>query len=102
MEKGEITKDGFLSLNVMEAEDNDGDTEDLWITLNSMGYNKALQLDEVSLPELANLPVIVDFNKSEIIFPVLASGTYIFFISPKKCVLALYFLSESKNIVSFF
>ncbi|PVD23948.1 hypothetical protein C0Q70_17224 [Pomacea canaliculata] len=46
MEKGEITKDGFLSLNVMEAEDNDGDTEDLWITLNSMGYNKALQLDE--------------------------------------------------------
>lgn len=33
----------------MEAEDNDGDTEDLWVTLNTMGYNKNLQLDEVNV-----------------------------------------------------
>ena len=44
---GEITKRGFITLNEMEAQDNDGDTEDLWITLNNMGYNKALEMDEV-------------------------------------------------------
>ena len=31
----------------MEAEDNQGDTDDLWVTLSNMGYNKGLQLDEV-------------------------------------------------------
>lgn len=32
----------------MEAEDANGDVEDLWITLTSMGMNKALIMDEVS------------------------------------------------------
>lgn len=47
MKNGEVTKAGFIRLNEMEAEDNDGDTEDSWITLNNMGYNKSLILDEV-------------------------------------------------------
>jgi len=42
---GQITRQGFLQLNQMEAEDND---DDLWITLNAMGYNNALVMDEVS------------------------------------------------------
>ena len=33
----------------MEADDNEGDTEELWVTLSSMGFNKALNLDEVRL-----------------------------------------------------
>ena len=41
---GQITRQGFLQLNQMEAEDND---EDLWITLSAMGYNSALVMDEV-------------------------------------------------------
>jgi len=41
---GQITRHGFIQLNEMEAEDND---EDLWITLNTMGYNNALVMDEV-------------------------------------------------------
>ena len=41
---GQITRQGFLQLNQMEAEDND---EDLWITLSAMGYNNSLVMDEV-------------------------------------------------------
>jgi len=41
---GQITRQGFLQLNQMEAEDND---EDMWITLSAMGYNSALVMDEV-------------------------------------------------------
>ncbi|KAL8621693.1 hypothetical protein ACOMHN_024664 [Nucella lapillus] len=51
---GEITKRGFIALNEMEAKDNDGDTEDLWITLNNMGFNRALQMDE-ACPFLLNV-----------------------------------------------
>ena len=32
----------------MEAEDSNGEVDDLWITLSSMGFNKALIMDEVS------------------------------------------------------
>lgn len=48
LENGEITKQGFIELNEMEAEDAQGDVEDLWITLTSMGMNKGLIMDEVS------------------------------------------------------
>jgi len=44
---GQITRQGFLQLNQMEAEDND---EDLWITLSATGYNSALVMDEVCRP----------------------------------------------------
>lgn len=46
LEDGEITKAGFLQLNELEAEDSEGDSEDLWTTLTSMGYNKQLVMDQ--------------------------------------------------------
>ncbi|XP_015775882.1 PREDICTED: EF-hand calcium-binding domain-containing protein 7-like [Acropora digitifera] len=47
MKDDEITLEGFLELNTMEAQDADGDPNDLWVTLGNMGYNKALELDQV-------------------------------------------------------
>ncbi|XP_012386035.1 EF-hand calcium-binding domain-containing protein 7 isoform X2 [Dasypus novemcinctus] len=44
--KNELTRQGFMDLNLMEANDREGDPSDLWVTLNSMGYNKALELTE--------------------------------------------------------
>ncbi|KAI0209505.1 EF-hand calcium-binding domain-containing protein 7 [Lamellibrachia satsuma] len=46
MKDDELTKKGFIELNQMEADDNQGDVEDLWVTLNFMGYNKMLEMDE--------------------------------------------------------
>lgn len=48
MKDDEITLKGFLDLNLMEAQDADGDPYDLWLTLENMGYNKALELDQAS------------------------------------------------------
>ncbi|XP_076440362.1 EF-hand calcium-binding domain-containing protein 7-like isoform X2 [Babylonia areolata] len=61
MKEGEISKLGFIQLNEMEAEDNEGDTDDLWITLNNMGFNRALQMDE-ACPFL--LSVFAEFGKA--------------------------------------
>ncbi|KAM3914222.1 EF-hand calcium-binding domain-containing protein 7 isoform 2-T2 [Leptodactylus fuscus] len=44
--KNELTRKGFMDLNLMEANDREGDPSDLWVTLQSMGYNKALELTE--------------------------------------------------------
>ncbi|KAM8792005.1 EF-hand calcium-binding domain-containing protein 7 isoform 3-T3 [Rhynchonycteris naso] len=44
--KNELTKRGFMDLNLMEANDREGDPRDLWVTLLSMGYNKSLELTE--------------------------------------------------------
>ncbi|XP_066232558.1 EF-hand calcium-binding domain-containing protein 7 isoform X3 [Saccopteryx leptura] len=44
--KNELTKQGFMDLNLMEANDREGDPRDLWVTLLSMGYNKGLELTE--------------------------------------------------------
>ncbi|XP_044531713.1 EF-hand calcium-binding domain-containing protein 7 [Gracilinanus agilis] len=44
--KNELTRQGFMDLNLMEASDRDGDPSDLWVTLHSMGYNKALEMVE--------------------------------------------------------
>ncbi|CAG5122057.1 unnamed protein product, partial [Candidula unifasciata] len=46
LENGEITLNGFIKLNEMEADDNEGDTDDAWVTMTSMGFNKSLILDE--------------------------------------------------------
>ncbi|RUS84254.1 hypothetical protein EGW08_008006 [Elysia chlorotica] len=46
LEQGEITRAGFIKLNEMEADDNEGDTDDLWITVTGMGFNKSLIIDE--------------------------------------------------------
>ncbi|XP_046844495.1 EF-hand calcium-binding domain-containing protein 7-like [Xenia sp. Carnegie-2017] len=44
----DITLKGFLDLNLMEARDAEGDSNDLWITFKSMGYNRALEPDQVA------------------------------------------------------
>lgn len=53
--KEEITPDGFLKLNLMEAQDPDGGTDELWVTIESMGYNKALELVKVSVTHFSCL-----------------------------------------------
>lgn len=49
MKDDEISLKGFLDLNMMEAQDADGDPNDLWLTLENMGFNKALELDQVHM-----------------------------------------------------
>ncbi|XP_063795260.1 phosphoglucomutase-1 isoform X2 [Pseudophryne corroboree] len=44
--RNELTRKGFLDLNLMEANDREGDPSDLWVTLLAMGYNKALEMTE--------------------------------------------------------
>ena len=44
--QGELTREGFLTLHTMEAEDNDGDEAELRVTLQTMGYNAGLVQDE--------------------------------------------------------
>ncbi|KAG7487639.1 hypothetical protein MATL_G00025670 [Megalops atlanticus] len=44
--KNELTRRGFMELNLMEANDREGDPSDLWVTLESMGYNRALEMVE--------------------------------------------------------
>ncbi|XP_078417440.1 EF-hand calcium-binding domain-containing protein 7 [Cetorhinus maximus] len=44
--KNELTRQGFMDLNLMEANDRDGDPRDLWVTLESMGYSKTLEMHE--------------------------------------------------------
>lgn len=38
-----------MELNLMEATEKDGDPSDLWVTLEAMGYNRMLELVDVSL-----------------------------------------------------
>ncbi len=45
--KNELTRQGFLELNLMEANDREGDPRDLWLTLEAMGYNHSLEMVEV-------------------------------------------------------
>ncbi|XP_072367243.1 EF-hand calcium-binding domain-containing protein 7 isoform X1 [Scyliorhinus torazame] len=44
--KNELTRQGFMDLNLMEANDREGDPRDLWVTLESMGYSKTLEMHE--------------------------------------------------------
>ncbi|KAL4635016.1 EF-hand calcium-binding domain-containing protein 7 [Arapaima gigas] len=44
--RNELTRQGFMELNLMEANDQEGDPRDLWVTLESMGYNRALEMVE--------------------------------------------------------
>ena len=37
LKNGELTLDGFLTLHQMEAEDNDGDPNELKVTVQAMG-----------------------------------------------------------------
>ncbi|XP_048832185.1 EF-hand calcium-binding domain-containing protein 7 isoform X2 [Brienomyrus brachyistius] len=44
--KNQLTRQGFMELSLMEANDREGDPSDLWVTLESMGYNRALEMVE--------------------------------------------------------
>ncbi|XP_056133511.1 EF-hand calcium-binding domain-containing protein 7 [Lampris incognitus] len=44
--RNQLTKQGFMELNLMEATERDGDPADLWLTLEAMGYNRGLELVE--------------------------------------------------------
>lgn len=46
MRNNQLTKQGFMELNLMEATEKDGDPGDLWVTLGAMGYTETLQLEE--------------------------------------------------------
>ena len=37
VKNGELSLEGFYTLHLMEAEENSGDSTELWVTLQSMG-----------------------------------------------------------------
>lgn len=47
--QAELTPNGFINLNLMEARDPQGGPDELWVTLESMGYSRKLQLTMVCL-----------------------------------------------------
>lgn len=47
MRKNQLTRQGFMELNLMEATEKEGDPTDLWISLEAMGYNRMLELIHV-------------------------------------------------------
>nr|XP_019953868.1 PREDICTED: EF-hand calcium-binding domain-containing protein 7 isoform X1 [Paralichthys olivaceus] len=46
MRNNQLTRQGFMELNLMEATEKDGDPADLWVILEAMGYNRTLELVE--------------------------------------------------------
>ncbi|XP_046870236.1 EF-hand calcium-binding domain-containing protein 7 [Hypomesus transpacificus] len=44
--RNQLTRQGFMELNQMEASERGGDPTDLWLTLEAMGYNHALEMVE--------------------------------------------------------
>ncbi|XP_076132204.1 EF-hand calcium-binding domain-containing protein 7 [Alosa pseudoharengus] len=57
--KNMLTRQGFLELNLMEANDREGDPRDLWITLEAMGFNRALDMVEAC-------PFIIDVHCEDV------------------------------------
>lgn len=47
LKQGELTCKGFIQLIELEAEDAAGDTDDLWVALEAMGYDSALIQNQV-------------------------------------------------------
>ena len=47
MKKGELTCKGFIHLIELEAEDAAGDADDLWVTLEALGYDSELVQNQV-------------------------------------------------------
>lgn len=58
MRKNQLTRQGFMELNLLEATEKEGDPADLWISLEAMGYNRMLELVDVCsiLQSLFNQP----------------------------------------------
>lgn len=49
MRKNQLTRQGFMELNLLEATEKEGDPADLWISLEAMGYNRMLELVDVCI-----------------------------------------------------
>ena len=49
MEKGGVTVDGFLQLQEMALEDEEGGAEEIRETLRALGYDNSLNLSRVTL-----------------------------------------------------
>jgi len=47
MKEGELTSAGFVKLIELEAEDAQGDSDDLWLALEAMGYDRSLVQHQV-------------------------------------------------------
>lgn len=47
LKQGELTCKGFIYLIELEAQDADGDTDDLWVSLEAMGYDSSLMQNQV-------------------------------------------------------
>lgn len=61
MRKNQLTRQGFMELNLMEATEKEGDPADLWITMEAMGYNRMLELVHVCIILWSLLPVTPTF-----------------------------------------
>ncbi|KAJ8279073.1 hypothetical protein COCON_G00061390 [Conger conger] len=90
--KNELTRQGFMELNLMEANDREGDPADLWVTLESMGYNRALEMVEAC-------PFLIDIyseNTQPTVQPIsLESSTKILNTALQKSVMSK---GEAKTI----
>lgn len=47
LNKGELTREGFLRLYEIEAENEDFNVDDVFDRLFNLGFNKALEIDQV-------------------------------------------------------
>ncbi|KAL1022786.1 hypothetical protein UPYG_G00032320 [Umbra pygmaea] len=56
--KNQLSLQGFMELNLMEASDREGDPTDLWVTLEAMGYNHNLEMVEAC-------PFLIDVYSNE-------------------------------------
>ncbi len=49
LENDQLTKKVFIDLHQMEANDSSGNTDDMWLSLNNIGYNNQIELNQVIL-----------------------------------------------------
>lgn len=55
MRKNQLTRQGFMELNLMETTEKDGDPADLWVSLEAVGYNRMLELVHVGISPLQHI-----------------------------------------------
>ena len=89
LKDGELTLEGFMQLHQMEAEDNGGDSAELWITLNAMGYNVSLAQDEAAI---FDIQVKSELEKPKLEVSGLKSGGTLLDKATIKCI-----MDESKR-----
>lgn len=73
MRKNQLTRQGFMELNLMEATEKDGDPTDLWVTLEAMGYNRMLELVDVRINLCSQLKILHLISQISVSFNVILS-----------------------------